>query len=157
MAVQRLSHLGLCVSDLERSVRFYHDVLGFAERSRLEMAGTPAERLLAIPGVKLRAVYLERDGTRLELLHYDAPGAVGAPEPRPMNALGFTHLSLRVEDLAGLAPRIEAAGGKLLDATRVEIPEARTVAVFATDPDGTRLELIEAPGDPAIQPGTPPG
>jgi catechol 2,3-dioxygenase-like lactoylglutathione lyase family enzyme len=39
MAVRRFSHLGLCVADLERSLRFYRDGLGFRERSSLDVGG----------------------------------------------------------------------------------------------------------------------
>ena len=154
VGVDRFSHLGLCVADLERSLRFYRDVLGFRERSRLDVAGAHADRLLALPGVKLRAIYLERDGLRLELLHFDSPAAPGsAPAARPMNALGLTHLSLRVSDVDALLARIVAAGGRVLDATRINLPPASTVALFVTDPDGTRIELVQAPGDPAKVPG----
>jgi catechol 2,3-dioxygenase-like lactoylglutathione lyase family enzyme len=150
--VLRLSHIGLCVSDLERSLTFYR-TLGFRERSRLRAGGEPAERLLELEGVQLSAIYLERDGTRLELLHYPAPGHVGDASARPMNALGLTHLSLRVDDLDAVAEALLEAGGRLLEASRTEIPAARTRALFAVDPDGTRIELVEAPGDPDALPG----
>ena len=107
MVVERLSHLGLCVSDLERSRAFYRDALGFAERGGLEVAGEPAATLLGLPELELRAVYLERDGLRLELLHYAAPGALGDGAPRPMNALGMSHLSLRVADLDRAVEAVE--------------------------------------------------
>jgi catechol 2,3-dioxygenase-like lactoylglutathione lyase family enzyme len=154
MSVQRLSHLGICVSDLARAVGFYRDALGFAERGPLEVAGEPAARLLGLPELKLRAVYLERDGVRIELLHYVAPGALGDGTPRPMNALGLSHLSLRVADLDRAVEAVLRAGGRLLAASRIALPAARTRAVFVTDPDGTRLELVEAPGDPAALPGS---
>ncbi len=151
MGVAWLSHIGICVADLERSRRFYQDLLGFEERSRLDVAGEPTDRLLGLSGVKLRALYLERDGTRIELLSYDAPGTVGEPEARPMNGLGLTHLSLRVDDLDALVPTLEAAGGRVLADSRVEMGPVK--CVFLVDPDGTRLELIEAPG-PNVLPGT---
>ena len=72
MSVQRLSHIGICVSELERSVLFYRDVLGFRELSRLRIKGPEPERLLHIAGGELQAVYLQRDGTRIELVQ--APG-----------------------------------------------------------------------------------
>jgi catechol 2,3-dioxygenase-like lactoylglutathione lyase family enzyme len=152
--ILRVSHLGLCVADLERSLRFYCDGLGFREVSGLDLAGEPSATLLELPGVALRARWLERDGVRLELLHYLAPGTTGDGRPRPMNALGFTHLSLRVADLDAVAARLEALGGRALAHTRVESPALRMRALFVADPDGARLELLEAPGDPAAPPGT---
>ena len=112
LVILRVSHLGLCVADLERSLRFYCEGLGFREASGLDLAGEPSATLLELPGVALRARWLERDGVRLELLHYPSPGASGDGRPRAMNALGFTHLSFRVAELDAAVARLEALGGR---------------------------------------------
>jgi glyoxylase I family protein len=143
MAIVAVSHLGLCVSDLPRALAFWRDALGFTERRRLDVSGEAAEQLLGLQDLDLRAVWLERDGLTLELLHYVAPGHRGAGEPRPINALGFTHLSLRVDDLEGALAAVEAAGGRVLRATRVREPRSGRGAVFVTDPDGARVELVD--------------
>ena len=143
----RISHIGICVSDWKRSLRFYHDVLGFRYVHELEVKGEPSDTLLRLTGVSLRALYLEREGVRIELLHYDSPGCTGDGEPRPMNQLGLTHLSLRVDDLDAMLAEIAAAGVRVLRETRIEIPQARTKAAFITDPDGTLIELVQQPGD----------
>jgi catechol 2,3-dioxygenase-like lactoylglutathione lyase family enzyme len=139
MPVRRFTHLGLCVSDLERSLRFYREVFGFepdAARPPLAMKGEPAATLLGLPDVDLRAVYLIRDGICLELLAYPAPGTLGGAAPRAMNQVGLTHLSFEVDDLEAVAERVRAAGGKVLEASRI------APAVFVVDPDGTRIELV---------------
>jgi len=152
MPIRRLTHLGICVSDLERSLRFYRDALGCREVGRLEMGGAATDTLLGLEGSQLRAVYLERDGWRIELLAFPQPGSVGPAEPRPMNQLGPTHLSFRVDDLDAACARIEAEGGGVLAATRMGAASAG--AVMAHDPDGTRLELVAGPGDPDAVPGS---
>ena len=154
MTVQLLTHLGLCVSDLERSVAFYCDVFGFAEVGRLEPDVEPTSRILEIPDAKLQAVYLERDGWRLELLYFPSPGHTGTGAPRPVNQLGFTHLSFRVRDIAAFLVRVEAAGGSIREDSRIPAHDGdRSRALFVLDPDGTRIELIDAPGDPSALPG----
>ena len=70
----RVSHLGICVSDVEASLRFYRDALGFEVKSELEVKGEPSDTLLRLRDVALRAVYLRRDGLTIELLHYASPG-----------------------------------------------------------------------------------
>lgn len=155
MDVQRLTHLGICVSDLERSRRFYRDVLGCKEVGRLELEGGMADTLNGMEGVVVRAVYLERDGWRLELMEFAEPGWSGPRTPRPMNQLGLTHLSLRVADLDAVCARLEAAGGGLLPDTRIGRRDSRVRVIMAHDPDGLRLELIQGPGDPDAIPGGP--
>ena len=111
MTIRRLSHHGLCVSDLERALPFYRDGLGFAEVSRLRFADAGTQKLLGIPGVVLEAVYLRRDGTTLELLHFPQPGTQLAAGPRPLNQVGLTHLSFLVSDLDGVLAKLRALGG----------------------------------------------
>ncbi|MBW2396435.1 MAG: VOC family protein [Deltaproteobacteria bacterium] len=150
--IQRVSHVGLCVSELETARRFYVDALGFREESRLHVAGEPSDSLLGLDGTDLRAIYLERDGFRLELLYFASPATLEGPRPRAMNQLGFTHLSLRVADLDEAVARALAAGGRLLEETKIGIPARGAAAAFVLDPDGTRVELVQAPGDPAQPP-----
>ena len=141
-AIRGFSHVGICVSDLERSVAFYRDALGFREVRRFDVTGEAPETLLGLQDVDLDAVFLERDGVRIELLHYRWPAHRGSGDPRPMNALGLTHLSLRVDDLGAAIAALEGTGARVLHATRTWNAELATGAVFAVDPDGTRIELI---------------
>jgi catechol 2,3-dioxygenase-like lactoylglutathione lyase family enzyme len=141
----RLTHIGLCVSDLESSLHFYRDLLGFSLRSELRVSGEPSRTLLRLAEVDLHAVYLERDGVCLELLHYAVPGAVGAGEPRPMNARGLTHLSLRVDDLDAVLAALRAGGTRVLEETLIR-PRPGAAAVFVCDPDATLIELVQGPG-----------
>ncbi|MEO8601685.1 MAG: VOC family protein [bacterium] len=153
MAVLRMTHIGICVADLERATQFYRDGLGFAPRSELRISGEPTATLLRLPDVDLQAVYLERDGTRLELLHYVAPGAVGDGASRPMNGRGLTHLSLRVDSVAETVAALRRLGARVLEDTALDLPDFGAAAIFLTDPDGTLIELVQAPGDPEVPPG----
>ena len=120
--VRRFSHLGLCVRDLERSLRFYRDGLGFREVSAIEVGGEPAATLLELPGVALRARFLERDGLRLELLHYAAPAVTAVTDATvPMNRPGLTHLSFRVDDLDAALARLATLGVAVREQTRVAV------------------------------------
>lgn len=153
MAIQRIAHVGICVSDLERSRRFYRDALGFREVSRLTTSSAGTRRLLQVPDADVHAAFFERDGLRLELLHFVRPGATAGQ--RPMNQLGLTHLAIRVDALDATLAALRRAGATPLEDTRMENPEFQARAAIVLDPDGLRLELIEAPGDPAAPIGVP--
>jgi len=142
--ISKISHIGVCVSDMERSLRFYCEVLGFtvsATMPEVRVEGEPSDTLLRLRDVKLHAVYLERDGFRLELLHYASPRSPGRPPERAMNDLGFTHLSVQVPDVAAALKALEGAGVAVDRDTVVEVG-GLTVAAFVRDPDGLPIELV---------------
>ncbi len=157
MAIQCFAHVGICVSDLERSRRFYSDVLGFKEVARLQVVGEPSDTLLDLEDVDLHATFLERDGVRIELLWYAHPGGQAGPVPRAMNQFGLTHLAIRVDDLEQTLAALRREGVASLDDTRIGNPQLGAQAIYVLDPDGLRLELIEAPGDPTAPLGEPQG
>jgi lactoylglutathione lyase len=140
------SHLGICVSDLERSLRFYCDGLGF-ELVQAHTVGPEFGRLMEIDDVVLQSRFVRRDGVSIELLHFDSPGHSGEPVRRPMNQLGLTHLSLRVDDLDLVGAMIESLGGSVVSDTRTTMGSAEAVLdfVYCTDPDGVRIELMHLP------------
>jgi catechol 2,3-dioxygenase-like lactoylglutathione lyase family enzyme len=141
----RFTHVGVCVSDLERSVAFYCDVLGFSEVARrLHITDAGSANLLGFHEMDVELVYLERDAMRIELLWYREPECRSDDGPRPMNLVGLTHLAFRVRDLDDLCRRIEVAGGTVLPDTTARF-ERGNRGVMTLDPDGIRVELIEEP------------
>jgi len=151
LPIQRLSHVGICVSDLERALRFYRDLLGFTPEHDLDVAGEPTDTLLRLRGTRLRAVYLTRDGVRIELLHFASPPAPPR-HARVMNEPGLTHLSFRVADLRAVVRGLRDAGERVLEETLLDFPDFGSAACFVVDPDGQLIELVQAPGDPSRPP-----
>ena len=147
MALQGFSHIGICVSDLDRSSRFYVDVLGFAPLYALDFTGDEVAATMEQSG-GFRSTMLLRGDVRIELLQWiDAP-ATGSGERKPMTQLGFTHLSFRVDDIDELSEAVRAAGGAVHAHTLTVLGDeggepAPTKLLYVTDPDGTRIELME--------------
>lgn len=151
LPLQRLTHVGIAVSNLEHSLRFYRDLLGFTWEHALDVEGEPSDTLLRLEGTKLHAEYLTRDGVRIELLHFASPPAPPRPE-RPLNQYGLTHLSFRVADLEAVLDGLRAAGERILEDTIIRFPEWQSAACFIVDPDGQLIELVQSPGDPTAPP-----
>ena len=151
LPLARLTHIGIGVSNLDRSLRFYRDLLGFTWEHRLDVENEPTDTLLRLRGTKLHAEYLSRDGVRIELLHFASPPAPPRRE-RVMNEPGLTHLSFRVTDLDAVVDALRAAGERVLDETIIRFPEWQSAACFILDPDGQLIELVQAPGDPSLPP-----
>ena len=134
----RFNHVGQCVSDIDRSRRFYCEVFGFEVARELQPPDEGSAALLRIPPpLGMTATYLKRDDFILELLHFSGAG-VFAGEERVVNQLGLTHMSLSVEpdELPGVLAAVEEHGGEVLRDTDIG------VAIFVKDPDGQLLELL---------------
>ena len=128
------SHIGLCVTDLERSRRFYEEVFGFRSAFDLRTDGPETPQLLRLDApLTLDAVYLWLDGLLLELLAFDRTDRT---TPRVMNEPGLTHLSLFVEDLDSTIDAVGQYEGRVRADTNIG------VAVFVEEPDGQAIEVI---------------
>ena len=141
------SHLGICVSDLERSLRFYCEGLGF-EQVASHRVGEEFAALMEFEGVTVESRMVKRDGVTIELLGYVSPAYTGDGHRRPMNQLGLTHLSLRVDDVDQVAAAIEGLGGAVVRETRTtfDLSGHPLDFLYCTDPDGVRIELMHLPG-----------
>jgi len=136
------SHTGLCVSDLDRSLRFYCDGLGFEKANTYHLTRQIAE---VDPPVDVTAQFIQLGALEIELLHYASPGVIGEPSRR-RNQLGLTHLSFVVDDVEARALELEAAGGTILPETRNDTTNPDTERIlFVADPDGTLIELMSIP------------
>lgn len=130
------NHLGQCVSDLDRSRRFYESVFGFVVEREIYPPDIPSDRLLGLKApLGMTACYLRLDSLVLELLHFSEVD-LSKSKTRVMNETGLTHLSLRVEDLSDTCARVEEFGGQVIKETDI------SVGIFVRDPDGQLIELL---------------
>jgi catechol 2,3-dioxygenase-like lactoylglutathione lyase family enzyme len=136
------SHFGICVSDLDRSLRFYCDALGF-EKAEHHAIGSEFAQLMDFPEVAVTSQFIRRGTTAIELLAFSQPAPFGDGRRRPVNQLGLTHLSFRVSDVEAVATRVEELGGTWVRSSRTSIDLGGTPLefVYCTDPDGTRMDL----------------
>ncbi|HEX4821839.1 MAG TPA: VOC family protein [Acidimicrobiales bacterium] len=131
------NHTGQVVTDLERSKRFYREVLGFELWYEIAPPDEASAKLVGLtPPLDMHASYLTLDGFVLELIHYAAPGATAAYETRTMNEPGLTHLSISVDDVRATAAKAVEYGGEVIEESDIGN------ALFIRDPDGQLLELL---------------
>ena len=153
MALELLAvtHINVNCSDLERSMRFYRDLVGLTPQSHTRPE--PQEGAgFGLPGRVVWDAYLLHDdrgqaGAAVDLLEWQEPKPVGRPHPEA-NHLGFMRICLAAEDLDALHARLEAEGVRTRSAP-VEVPVLadQNVRFFCCDdPDGTCIEFVERPG-----------
>jgi catechol 2,3-dioxygenase-like lactoylglutathione lyase family enzyme len=142
-----LDHTAIVVSDTQRSLKFYRDLLGLKLAGESINHGTEQEHLNNVAGARLHISGLRAEGgPGIEFLDYLAPrDGRPAPADTRANDLWHWHTTLSTKKLAMAAARIRAAKGRLISPGPVEIPDKSlgfTKGFLARDPDGHGLQLI---------------
>ena len=149
--IRAVDHINIVVSELERSVRFYCDVLGFTKTKEAYLEGAWVDCIVGLKGVRGRVAYVVAPAgePRIELLCYEHPSGIGHRDNTRSNTLGLRHIALRVDDLAATVARLRAAGATVFgEPVRVPAGVVKHAAgektlVYFLDPDGVILELAE--------------
>ena len=121
-----IGHVALKVHDLEKSLEFYRDRLGFSEMMRIDH-----------PDGGLWLVYLRiTDEQFLEIF----PGAIDERAPG-WNDNAITHVCLTVDDLDAVVEQVQQAGIELLIEKKTAADGNRQA--WIEDPDGNRIEFMQ--------------
>lgn len=144
-----LAHANIVTHDLRRLGGFYSAWLGVDAVRSPRLGDDPRLDAIAdLPGVQLRAAWLDLGNAQLELMQYLAPATGPATGRRTAGAPGFAHLAFEVADLPLACARLEACGGQVDN-----LPAPDAWQAWACDPDGNRLLLLDlrAPGHTALR------
>jgi catechol 2,3-dioxygenase-like lactoylglutathione lyase family enzyme len=141
-------HTGITVSNLERSLAFWRDVLGFELSHTAHQTGEMAREITGVLGAELKlAVVKTPDGHKIELLEYLAPaGRKRHVDVRPCD-VSFAHVALVVDNLDEVLSAIDASGWKAAGKpqTLQSGPNVGKRVVYVRDPDGTTIEFMQLP------------
>lgn len=151
--------VGVTVSDLDRSVQFYTEVLHFQKEWEEELSGMDVEHLKGVFGVRVRVARLRLGNEEIELSEYLAPQGKPFPQDSHSNDLWFQHVAIVVSDMEQAYRWLRerhvqhvSSGPETLPSWN---PEAGGIqAFYFRDPDGHVLEIIHFPkgkGDPRWQ------
>lgn len=162
MAVTGPSHFGVHVSDLERSLAFYRDLLGMEQVARFDESDEVVRSAVGYADASLKTAHLKIPNSEMfmEIIEYVSPR--GTPvDPQAANP-GTTHLTFYVDDLQRTYDELVAAGvqpvGTITDVPNADrkngpvadMPHLHRIiggkTVYMQDPDGIRVELMQ-PGD----------
>src|SRR5262249_10320541 len=128
MMLKRIDHVEIVTDRLDRTVRFYTEVLGFTlkARDRIERSGL---------GVPIDLVYLDLGGTVVELIAYEGIAVDPAPQTEH---LGYRMMALEVDDMQKTADYLRTQGVDIVWGPRVRETYSRAEIC---DPNGYRIEL----------------
>ncbi|MDP4264437.1 MAG: VOC family protein [Bacteroidota bacterium] len=148
--IREVEAIGLTVSQMDRSVKFYSEVLGFKKISDAELYGTEYEDLQGIFGLRMRIVRMQLGDEFIELTDYLTSGGRTIPEDAKSNDLFFQHIAIVVSDMDKAYAQLKkykieyvSTGPQTLPPS---IPAAAGIkAFYFHDPDKHNLELIYFP------------
>jgi glyoxylase I family protein len=141
-------HTGITVSNLERSLAFWRDVLGFELSHRAHQTSELASEITGVPGAEISLAVLKAPGHKIELLEYHAPPDRKHVDLRPCD-VGSAHVALTVDNLDAVLDAMASSGWKAAGKpqTLQSGPNAGKRVVYVHDPDGTIIEFMQLPGE----------
>ncbi len=134
--IKTIDHIGIITNDLQQSVEFYTDVLGFSVSSKIEMAGAG-----------LSAVFVEKNGSKIELMGYrdEIPKRSEGIKIKlggssiPIN----DHITFSVDDIGAAVAELKENGVEF-GLEPIQLEDGMKLASFK-DPNGVLIELVEHP------------
>ena len=154
MKAKGVSHIAICVADLEKSLVFYRDILGLSVKlhTTQEMARRPGAESVEMYERPRKArtvanVWFDEPGSPQPFLVLTShPGDQVSGEPIKLDQRGISHISFEVENVQAYAEELIAKGvslaGTLEDFTDAS-GNVRTIFVY--DPDGILVQFDEGP------------
>jgi glyoxylase I family protein len=141
-------HTGITVSNLELSLAFWRDVLGFEFSHAAHQSGEMAREITGVAGAEIKLAVLKAPGGhKIELLEYLAPAdRKQHVHLRPCH-VGFVHVAFIVDDLDAVLNAINNSGWEAAGKpqTLQSGPNAGKRVVYVRDPDGATIEFMQQP------------
>jgi catechol 2,3-dioxygenase-like lactoylglutathione lyase family enzyme len=151
MPISRVATVGFTVSDMDRSVAFYTNVLEFSKTSDLEVSGRPFELLTGVAGARARIVRLALGDEQIELTEFHTPRGRPFPADARSNDRSFQHVAIIVSDMARAYARLQERRVEHASPAPQRLPDwnpgaGGIEAYYFRDPDRHFLEILHFPG-----------
>jgi catechol 2,3-dioxygenase-like lactoylglutathione lyase family enzyme len=151
-AAREIRGFTLTVSDLDKSVAFYEQALGFTKVSERVVSDRDLDYLTGVFGTRIRSARLQLGQEFVELEQYLAPKGEPIPLDSRSNDLWFQHFAVVVSDMERAYEHIAKFGVGSISSAPQTIPESNQAAADIKaykfrSPDGHPLELLYFPPD----------
>lgn len=150
--VSGFDHVSVTCGDLDASIAFYADVLELEVAARGESTDHEIALMMNVDRVRFRWADVDLgDGMTLELVQFLHPS--GSPVSKSLWDPGATHIGLQVDDVDAVLSRLHEAEVRVVSRP-VRLTEEGSwygaKVLYAVDPDGTWIELVERPEPVAV-------
>ena len=139
--IKDVRHIGIAVTDMEKSLKFYRDLLGLKIKSLVDEEGEFLDNMLAYENVKNRVakLYAKNGNALVELIDSKS---YGNKKDRDFFTIGTSHFAFTVDNLEKTYDYLVKNGVKFT-APPQQTPDGFAKVTFCEDPDGTLIELVE--------------
>jgi len=141
------NHTSFTVSDLDRSIAFFRDALGFEVTSKAPRNPDVVSRITGIPGTEMLIAFVRGPGHSLELIQYLGPKeGRGRVRSLPCD-VGFAHVAFDVDDIDAAVAAAGEHGVHVIGEIAVidQGPNAGGRVAYLRDQDGVTVEFIQKP------------
>lgn len=139
--IKAIRHTGIVVSDLDKSLHFYRDLLGFEiVKNKLE-SGNYIDHVLSLKNASVRTIKMKApDGNLIELLYFKSHPK--KPKNFDITSLGCSHIAFTVDNVEKEYKRLLGEGIKFNSSPKTS-PDGYAKVVFCRGPEGAWIELVE--------------
>ena len=139
--IKDIRHTGIVVADIEASLYFYRNLLGFQVAKQMEEAGDYIDNISSLRNVKVTTVKLTSpSGQMIELLKYHSHPA--EQKMREICEIGISHIAFTVDDLDFEYERLKDKGIQFNSPPQLST-DGYAKVTFCRAPEGTLIELVE--------------
>jgi catechol 2,3-dioxygenase-like lactoylglutathione lyase family enzyme len=154
--IDAVDSVTITVSDMDRALDFYEDVLTFEKVSDVEVTGEAYERLIGVFGLRMRVARLRLGDEHVELMEVMTPKGRPIPVDSRSNDRWFQHVAIIVSDMDRAFAWLRAHDITYASPAPQRLPNWNPAAggieaFYFKDPDGHNLEVLQFPegkGDP---------
>lgn len=138
--------LGIVVSDLEKSLKFYTEAIGFLDTGEF----TASEEITRDSGlssgeeilIKKLSLGKGAGATTIKLMQSKVDKSKSTDQKNITSSLGFSYLTIHVKSTKAAVARLKKAGGKVLAKGPVTLPGGKVALTVFKDPDGNFIEFV---------------
>ena len=140
--IKEVRHFGIVVSNLEKSLKFYRDLLGLKILTNMNESGEFIDNILSLNNVQVKTVKMESmgGGTLIELLEYKSP--ISNSVNKKIFDIGASHVAFTVNDIDEYYEILSNSGVTFNSSPQISSDNKVKVA-FCYDPDNIPIELVQ--------------
>ena len=140
--VKNYMHIGISVQDLETSVKFYTELMGFTLERRVQNSGEKVSRVVGVPNATLDTAVVKKGNIYLELIDYQNGEAKRNATYKKQDEPGLIHIAFNFDNMESVYKKFKSMGYEFSSEPMVTREGGHKIAYFK-GPDNVTIELVD--------------